>query len=135
MENFLDSNVLENDRLTKRINLWKNYSFSKMDLNAVKIDFIKKCTDQVRDTNKLIENSQEKNSQIKNQPDPCKIPGAIKNIYFKMKNFSSTECIQEKKSPSLTPEKNKASCEHQCTNRFETRTFLDENEKESVSYF
>ncbi len=132
MENFLDNNVLETDRLSKRINLWKNFSISKMDLNAVKIDFIKKCKeDPLIPSLKCVKNSEEKNTESHNLLDRCKIPGAIKNVYIKMKNLSVERVEQTATTP--TTESNETDSVQCASNRFGSRAFADENEKESVN--
>ena len=90
MENFLDHNILESDRLTKRINLWKNFSLSKLNLSSVKIDFINKCA-QSSTTNNV-----EKSlalDKATSELDHCKIPGAIKHVYLKMKNLLKMEYL------------------------------------------
>ena len=73
LENFLDQYLVKSSRLSERINMWKDYSFSRDDLNAIKTDFIKKCS-----KNKLVD---QKN--IKSNVKRCQIPESIKNAYVR----------------------------------------------------
>jgi hypothetical protein len=117
MENFLDQNLLESTRLSERINLWKQYSAPKMNLNNVKIDFINKCS-QTGDRNKENLGSQQEThaDQLPRQSvKRCEIPCAIKQVYSKMKNL----IVQNVETPVEAIEISK-------------RTFTDQQEKESV---
>jgi len=114
MENFLDQNLLESTRLSERINLWKQYSAPKMNLNNVKIDFINKCS-RTGDTNK--ENLGQEETHVDQLPRQsvkrCEIPCAIKQVYSQMKNLTV-----QTETPVEAIEISK-------------RTFADEQEKES----
>ena len=135
MENFLDQNILESDRLTKRINLWKKFSLAKLNLNSVKIDFINKCSQQEPTISKQTET---KFRQGQSQLNRCKIPGAIKNVYVKMKNlsFDSIDDPEDEKDAKLESKHLAGEeADDSSLNKLTKRAFIDENEKESVSQF
>lgn len=130
MENFLDHNILDSDRLTKRINLWKKFSLSQLNLNSIKLDFIKKCSQNSKSINS---ESIRKFSHTSSRLNRCKIPVAIKHVYSRMKNMSlNTESpLQE-----ISQNTNETDYTHNDSNtnescKLKTRAFVDENEKES----
>jgi hypothetical protein len=127
MENFLENNILESDRLTKRINLWKKFSMSNINFNTVKIDFINKCSKQKE--NSIIGKDEGTNSELKyiKKLTHCKIPGAIKHIYSKMKDMSLDFNAEKVENDEICFDN-----ANSATNNLNTRTFLNENEKESV---
>lgn len=126
MENFLDQNILESDRLTKRINLWKKFSLAKLNLNSVKIDFINKCSQKPLSEEK----AEIKYCEGQSELSRCKIPGAIKNVYVRMKNFSFDSADLEEKDEAQEAESSSSNL-----NQLTKRAFIDDNEKESVSYY
>ena len=71
LENFLEKNIINSSRLSERINLWKEYSSSKVNLNSIQIDFINKCRNNT-EIKKLVTNVER-----------CDIPESIKKMYNK----------------------------------------------------
>lgn len=69
LENFLDQNLVKSSRLSERVNLWKEYTFSRAQLNSIKGEFIRKCS---------------RNGMKQAQPDVkrCQIPESVKNAYI-----------------------------------------------------
>lgn len=127
MENFLENNILESDRLTKRINLRKKFNMSNLNFNSVKIDFINKCSQQQKEnSNHKIKERDGSHVEGVKELSHCKIPGAIKHIYSSMKEASYEEFKQDVSADRFDDSNN-------VTRDMTSKTFVDDNEKESVS--
>lgn len=130
MENFLENNILESDRLTKRINLWKKFNMSNLNFNSVKIDFINKCSQQQKEnSNHKAKERDELHEEGIKELSHCKIPGAIKHIYSSMKEASYEEFNQDVRTEVYDGFDDS----NNVTRNLTARTFVDDNEKESVS--
>ncbi len=125
LENFLEQNMVKSSRLSERINLWKEYSNSKLNLDSVKFDFIKKC------------NTNTKNSNGDFRVDPrnverCHIPEQIKNMYSKEKNAVLNRTSSN--HSEINSDKTNFKIDSLVSNKL-VRNFSNESEKESVNFF
>ena len=145
VENFLDQNILTTSRLSERIKLWNKYSFSKTNLDSVKIDFINKCN-QLRE-NKSSQNEIENGNNIKSRVYRCSVPDVVKFSY-KKSNQQVMDIEEDDErveiEEDLTNEKMIESRQNQTELNYgrekvsplqDNISFIDENEKESVSEY